>query len=309
MSSETPWLDAFRIIIYFTCRNLASDVPRAAARHESSKSAWSQRKPQLKQNVSPGCCHFTGWLTERVAGGDATLPPCNFSRQTSKMPRFSKVRQERKKERKKLSLWNFAGFLKVWLMVALLVSLFLHSLSSSHFASIYFSCHVVPLFPAMQSLLLALRGRACRNSQWTQIYPASTDSCRNKCTLVYVKELSWQRVTRMFTRKRNSSYNNTLLCRPFNTTLKAGCTKHSKAKGSFYVLAAVLKKYPLFWDMTLGHLAFGSRNFETTYWWHLQGSKSPGFRTLKPRPPPCIRTRGNTFPATQMPYPSRKNSS
>lgn len=100
VSSATSWLDALRMIIYFTCRNLTSDVPRAAVRHESSKSAWSQGKPQLKQNVSPVCCHFTGWLTERVAraGRDSTLPPCNFSRRTSKMPRFSKVRKERKKE-------------------------------------------------------------------------------------------------------------------------------------------------------------------------------------------------------------------
>jgi len=30
--------------------------------------------------------------------------------------------------------------------------------------------------------------------------------------------------------------------------------------------AVALMKYPFFWDMPLGRLAFGSRNFETTYW-------------------------------------------
>lgn len=114
-------------------------------------------------------------------------------------------------------------------MVALRVSLFRRSLSSSYFASIYFSCHVVPLFPIMQSLLLALHGPACSNSQWEEIHPACTDSCWNKCTWVCVKELLWQRVTSMFTRKRNSCSNNTLLCSPFNTTLYADCTIRSRA--------------------------------------------------------------------------------
>jgi hypothetical protein len=158
-----------------------------------------------KMSLPSAVIWLAGWLTDWVggkSGRDAILPPCNFSRQTSKTPRFSRVSKERKKERNFLyeTLLDSVKF-GWWLLCLSHCSVFLSLLPTS----LQFILAVMSFFYSLLYCLcfLLYMGLHVRAQQWTEICPACTDSCRNKFTLVSVKELSWQRVTNMFTRKRN----------------------------------------------------------------------------------------------------------
>jgi hypothetical protein len=138
------------------------------------------------------------WLTDCLAcGGREEKETPSFHLAVSHSRRLScRVFPKEKRERRKLSLWNFVGFRKLSLMVPLSVCLSvclpILSVSSCCFASIYFSCHVIRLCSIAQSPLLVPNETECSGSQWTEICRASTDSGGNKCTLISVKAMSWR---------------------------------------------------------------------------------------------------------------------